>query len=276
MITAWGDAYYLAPPGVRVRSALHPLLRASGPVGLGLGVVAFALFLFLWLYPMRKVIPALAWTGSVGAWLRVHILAGIAVPLFAAVHAGWRFTGLIGLGYLSMLLVALSGAVGRYLYVRIPRRRNGLELSKDEIGNERRTLLTEIAVTTGEDPLAVERALAVEPATRGSGGGPLATLGRLLADDWARRRRLAALRRHWSRPAPAGPGLDAATIRRLTRLARHELGLAQQIEALEATRQVFALWHVVHRPFAILAFVAVVIHVAVAIVVGGIHPFGGR
>ena len=108
-ITAWGASYYFASPGVRVRSALHPLLRASGPVGLGLGVAAFALFLFLWLYPIRKSIPALAWTGSVGSWLRVHILAGIAVPLLAAVHAGWRFTGLIGLGYASMLLVALSG-----------------------------------------------------------------------------------------------------------------------------------------------------------------------
>ena len=275
-ITAWGASYYLASPAVRVRSALHPLLRASGPVGLGLGIAAFALFLFLWLYPIRKSIPALAWAGSVGSWLRVHILAGIAVPLLAAVHAGWRFTGLIGLGYASMLLVALSGAVGRYLYVRIPRQRDGLELTKDEIGNERRTLLTEIAVASGEDPVRVERELSVEASAGRDGGGPLATLARLVADDWARRRRLAALRRHWATPAPAGPGLDAATIRRLVALARRELGLAQQIEALEATRKVFALWHVVHRPFAILAFIAVLIHVVVAVVVGGVHPFAGR
>jgi len=274
-ITIWGATYYFASPGLRVRSVLHPLLRASGPVGLGLGILAFALFLFLWIYPLRKILPGLAWTGSVGAWLRLHILAGIAVPPLAAVHAGWRFNGLIGLGYLSMFLVALSGAVGRYLYVRIPRRRNGLELSKDEIGNERRSLLTEIAAASGEDPLLVERELAVEPAAASGGRGPLATLGRLLADDWARRRRLGALRRHWSTPPPAGPGLDRPTVRRLAGLARRELTLAQQIEALEATRQVFALWHVVHRPFAILAFIAVLIHVVVAIVVVGIHPFGG-
>jgi hypothetical protein len=272
-ITAWGAAYYFASPAVRVRSALHPLLRASGPVGLGLGVLAFALFLFLWLYPIRKSLPGLAWTGSVGAWLRVHILAGIAVPPLAAVHAGWRFTGLIGLGYLSLLLVALSGAVGRYLYVRIPRRRDGLELSRDEIAGERRSLLTEIAAATGEDPLAVERALATEPGRSGSDGAPFATLGRLLAEDRARRHRLTALRRRWSTPPPGGPGLDAATIRRVLRLARRELTLAQQIEALEATRRVFALWHVVHRPFAIVAFIAVVIHVVVAVVVGGVHPF---
>ena len=158
--------------------------------------------------------------------------------------------------------------------MRIPRRRNGLELSRDEIGNERRTLLTEIAAASGEDPLRVERELAVATAAARDGGGPLATIARLLADDWARWRRLAALRRHWATPRPAGPGLDRATIRRLTGLARRELGLAQQIEALEATRKVFALWHVVHRPFAVLALIAVVIHVVVAVVVGGIHPFG--
>jgi len=33
---------------------------------------------------------------------------------------------------------------------------------------------------------------------------------------------------------------------------------------------VFALWHVVHRPFAILALLAVVIHVVVAITIGGV------
>ena len=274
-ITAWGASYYFAPLDVRVRHALHSSLRASGTVGLALGVVAFALFLFLWLYPVRKALPALAWTGSVGAWLRVHILAGIAVPLFAAVHAGWRFTGLIGLGYASLLLVAMSGAVGRYLYVRIPRRRDGLELSREEAANERRTLLTEIAAESGEDPLAVERDLAVEPGSA-SGAGPLAILRRLVADDWRRRRRLAALRRRWATPPPGGPGLDRSTVRRLTGLARRELRLAQQIEALEATRRVFALWHVVHRPFAILAFLAVVIHVAVAVVVAGIHPFAGH
>jgi hypothetical protein len=273
-ITAWGFAYYAAPPGGRVRSPLHALLKPSGSVGLALGVVAFLLFLFLWLYPLRKSVRWLAWTGAVGAWLRIHILAGIAIPLLAAVHAGWRFDGLIGLGYASMLLVALSGVVGRYLYVRIPRSKSGLELSREEVANERRTLITEIAVTTGEDPIAVERILSPAAASGATPQGPLATLGRLVRDDWERRATLRRLRRRWSQAAPNGARLDRRTVSSLLGLARRELGLAQQLQALEATRRVFALWHVVHRPFAILALLAVVVHVVVAIAIGGVSFAG--
>jgi len=269
-ITAWGAAYYAAPLGGRVRSPLHALLKPSGTVGLALGVVAFALFLFLWLYPLRKSVRWLAWTGAVGAWLRIHILAGIAIPLLAAVHAGWRFDGLIGLGYASMLLVALSGVVGRYLYVRIPRSKSGLELTREEVANERRTLITEIAAATAEDPVAVERALSPDAGGRPAPQGLLATFARLFTDDWERRATLRRLRRRWSQAAPNGARLDRRTVATMLTLARRELGLAQQLQALEATRRVFALWHVVHRPFAILALLAVAIHVVVAITIGGV------
>jgi hypothetical protein len=269
-ITAWGAAYYAAPPGGRVRSPLHALLKPSGTVGLALGVVAFALFLFLWLYPLRKSVRWLAWTGAVGAWLRIHILAGIAIPLLAAVHAGWRFDGLIGLGYASMLLVALSGVVGRYLYVRIPRSKSGLELTREEVANERRTLITEIAATTAEDPIAVERGLSPDASGRPAPQGLLATFARLFTDDWERRATLRRLHRRWSKAAPNGARLDRRTVSAMLKLARRELALAQQIQALEATRRVFALWHVVHRPFAILALLAVAIHVVVAITIGGV------
>jgi hypothetical protein len=42
---------------------------------------------------------------------------------------------------------------------------------------------------------------------------------------------------------------------------------------LDATRRVFGLWHVVHRPFAIMAFIAVAVHVVVAVLVGAVRPF---
>ena len=37
------------------------------------------------------------------------------------------------------------------------------------------------------------------------------------------------------------------------------------------SRRVFAWWHVAHRPFALTALLAVVIHVVVALWVGGVQ-----
>jgi len=266
-VTAWGIAYYAAPVAERVRSPLHALLRPSGPVGQSFGILGLALFLFMWLYPMRRSIKWLAWTGALGSWMRIHIVAGLSLPVLVAVHAGWRFDGLIGLGYGSMLLVSLSGIVGRYLYVRIPRSQNGIELSIDESVGRRRALVTEIAAALDRDPVLVTRALeaTLEPAPA---RGLLGALRRLALDDLHRWLAVRALRRMWSVPGRGGTRVDPGTISRVLKLARREIALGQQLRMLEGTQRLFRFWHVAHRPVAITALLAVIIHVAVAVAMG--------
>lgn len=259
--------YYLAPVGTRVRSPLHDLLRPSGEVGQAFGVLALALLLFLWIYPFRRMLGNARALGSVGGWLRIHTFAGMAIPLIAAVHAGWRFSGLIGLGYLAMLIVSLSGYVGRYLYTRIPRSRTGLELTREEIAGRRRALITEIADRLQRSPQDVERAL--ETAARTAPVvGTLSTMRRLLSDDLTRWRAAGALRREWGASRSGVRAVDPRTLRQAVRLARDEIRLAQQARLLEATQRVFRYWHVAHRPVAITGLLAVLIHVGVAFAMG--------
>lgn len=268
-ITAWGASYYFASMGVRLRHPLHALLKPAGTVGLGLGVLGFALFLFMWLYPFRKAVKWLAWTGPLGGWMRVHVVAGLALPAIVAVHAGWRFDGLIGLGYLSMFVVSLSGIVGRYLYTHIPRSRNGLEMSMEDVIGERRALITNLAAATGMVPAEIERRLAVDPRPY-DGLDPIRTIARMMQDDVQRWRVLAELKRELSRPKAGHAALAGTELRDTLRLAREEMKLTQQVRMLDATRKVFGYWHVAHRPFAITALIAVIVHVVVAMWIGGI------
>jgi hypothetical protein len=276
LVTAWGIPYYMAPAAERLRHPLHGLLKSSGPVGLAFGVLALLLFVFMWLYPLRKTAKWLAWTGPLGNWMDVHIVMGLALPGIAAVHAGWRFEGLIGWGMLAMVVVSLSGIVGRYLYTHIPRSRTGLELSLEEAGGQRRALLTNLAVATGLAPQELERELALDPRPY-EGLGLVRTFLRLAADDWRRWRTLHRLSKQWSRGSAGHAALHGEELDGALKLARHEMALAQQLRALEATRRVFAWWHVAHRPFALTALFAVIIHVAVAVWVGGVRldVFGG-
>jgi len=184
-VLVYGAPYYRLPMAERVRDPLHAWLRPSGYIGQSAGIVALAIFAFLWLYPLRKRYRWLAWTGSVARWLDVHVSAALLLPILVAVHAAWRFGGLIGLGFWAMMLVWTSGLVGRYLYARIPRSRNGVELSRDEIAAERKRLLQTIATTTGLDVTAVEESLHADPPPAGL--GPAATILRMVRDDLARR-----------------------------------------------------------------------------------------
>lgn len=265
LVNIAGLPYYRLSLAERVRSPLHAWLRPSGMIGQSAGILALLIFAFLWMYPLRKKYRALAFTGSLARWLDVHILAAIGLPLLLAIHAGWRFDGIVGLGYFAMLIVCASGVVGRYLYVRIPRSRSGVASSREEVAIERRTLITDIAAETGLDPFVVEQALSVS----GPAGSTSVwrTLLHLLSDDITRWRMTRALRKRLRETRGAKP-LDTETVDRVVRLASREISLAQQLRMLDATQRVFRYWHVAHRPFAVTALVAVAIHVAVVIAVG--------
>lgn len=261
-----GAPYYLLPMAARVRNPLHPWLKPSGYIGQSAGLLALALFLFLWLYPLRKKFRWLAFTGAIARWLDAHVLAALGLPLLVAVHAAWRFGGVIGLGFWSMMVVWLSGLVGRYLYARIPRSRAGVELTREEIAARRAAMLVQISQHSGLDHATIDTALqpAVASARR---TGIWGTLTRMIADDFARWAAERRLRKAWHARGRRG-SMDRRAVRLVLRLVRQEVKLAQQVRMLDATHAVFRYWHVFHRPLAIAALLAVVIHVAVVVALG--------
>lgn len=266
-VTIVGAPYYLAPLAERVRHPFHSWLRPSGYVGQSAGILLFLGFLFLWLYPLRKRARWLSFSGSVGKWLDVHIVVGLTLPILGAVHASWRFNGLIGLGYLAMLVVVGSGIIGRYIYSRIPRSRKGVALGLDEATKQRMQLLVELANVTGLEREVVSSVLAASPVpSRGLGLG--GTLMQMMRDDFARRRAAREIVRRWKNLGADRPPLDRQALHSLLRTARRQMALSQQARLLDATQSLFRFWHVAHLPVAITAAIAVTIHVVVAVLFG--------
>jgi len=263
-ICAFGFPYYTLPLAERVRHPLHQWLRPSGYIGQSAGLLALAIFLLLWLYPVRKKFRSLAFTGTIARWLDVHVHVALALPLLVAVHAAWRFGGVIGLGFWSMFVVWLSGIVGRYIYVRVPRGKAGVELSLEEIATERKALLEQVAAQTGLEPAVVERTLAADPVSA-SRLGVVRTLGRLVADDIERRRAVRQLSRLCRE---RGRSVSRPALTRALKLARREMALTQHARMLDATHDLLRYWHVAHRPVAVAALVAVLVHVGVVVAVG--------
>jgi hypothetical protein len=265
-LSIWGSGYYFASPQDRVRHPLHHLLRPSGLVGQTAGILTFLGFLFLWLYPLRKRIGARRGFGPLPKWLDVHIVVGLTICLFGAVHSAWRFDGIIGLGWWAMFVVALSGVVGRYVYVHIPRGRNGLELSAEELAQQRRQLLMELAGITGLQEELVASELAADPPRAGL--SVIGGLVQMIRDDFSRRLAVRRLRRRCKELVAEGADFDPHALDRIADLARHQMSLAQQARLLDRTQSIFRYWHVFHRPVALTALLAVVVHVVVVVVLG--------
>lgn len=262
MINIAGASYYFAPSTARPRHPFHSFLKPSGVVGQTAGILAFVIFVFLWLYPLRKKVRSLAWTGTIARWLDVHVTTAIGLPLLLTIHAAWRADGVIGLGFGAMLVVCASGVVGRYLYVRIPRAKSGVEMSRDELSTLRTSLLVDIAAGLKMPIEEVTKALT--PPDRAPATSVLQVLERLFLDDIRRMARTRQLSREWG----SRPGADRAAIAKVAKLASREMALADQTAMLDATQRVFRYWHIAHMPFALTALIAVTIHVIVVIAMG--------
>ena len=135
-LSVYGFRYYTLPLELRPFSPLHSQLRSSGTIGLKLGILSVCLFGFLFLYPLRKRWKWLSTIGNTRRWLNVHVALGIFTPLVVTFHTGFRWHGVAGTAYWSMMAVALSGFVGRYIYAKVPRSISSVALSMTDLQNQ--------------------------------------------------------------------------------------------------------------------------------------------
>ena len=104
-------------------------IPAAGELfGHGLGIFGFILMLMTeTLYSLRKRTRSASW-GRMSSWLQFHIFTGLVGPYMVLLHTSWKFNGLAGAVTLLTIIIVLSGIIGRYIYTRIPRTLDGLEI----------------------------------------------------------------------------------------------------------------------------------------------------
>jgi hypothetical protein len=181
-------------------------------------------------------------------------------------HSSFKFNGLVSVAYWSMVAVTLSGVVGRYLYVRIPRGLRGIELTKTELDARADDLAQRLGAADLPEPLLAriaefERRAVPSP-------GQVGWLG-LLTGDLRMRSEFAALRREIDRS-----GISPELLGSAVQLIAERSNLLRQAAYLTKTKPLFDLWHVFHMPLVYVMFAIVAVHVAVAVYLGYL-PFAG-
>ncbi len=262
---AWaGSAYYLTPVLERPRHELYWLYKPGGTLGLAFGIVGASLMIAMLLYSVRKRVAGLRRFAHLKSWLHFHIFCGVVGPLFIVLHSSFKVQGLVSLSFWSMVVVALSGFVGRYLYGLIPRARSGDELTlaeaTDRIEGLRERLqcdfhlsddeLSELAAITGWGLGGDRRRKSL-----------LTTLMQLPFHGLLVRLRLRRLA-----GGIDGPGRSVAGDlgRNLARAAT----LERRVRLWDEGHRLFYYWHLFHKPFSIIMYVFMAIHIAVAVATG--------
>jgi len=273
-LAIFGIDYYRLDLAERVESPLHAVLRPSGTIGLRLGMLGVVLFLLLFLYPLRKRWRWLASIGKTKHWLDFHSLIGITAPIIITFHASFKFSGLAGIAYWIMIAVALSGFIGRYLYTLIPRSLHATELTAGELDSQTAELSEQLSKQEIFQAEHLALLLEVPSPAQVRRMSLISVLWTIFHLDLRRPFLVSRLRRRIltaSESLRTFGGFRASSHRDLEAVianVRLQARLRTKVAFLDRLRQMFHLWHVIHRPFSFSFALLVLVHIGVVVMLG--------
>ena len=261
-VAVHGYAYYLTPRELRPFERDYDRMKPSGSYSHGLGILGASMIIIgVSTYSTRKRWRA-AWNlGKLSHWLEFHIFLCLLGPTLVVFHTTFKAGGVAAISLWTMLSVASSGIIGRFLYSQIPKNLQGNELTAGQITNELDRLGSKLSATPLGDQVTKVIFKSFEslpkPKNIGETAAALAKLGAL---------RL-RIRRHVS-------ALVAARVH--SKASAHELlvtstalaALIQKSLVLNQVGKLFYYWHAVHIPFTIIMFITLAAHIAVTVMLG--------
>lgn len=266
---AWqGLPYYLTPIAERPRHPLYWDYKPGGRMGLLFGITGASMMVLMLLYSVRKRLPFARRFGPVASWLDYHIFLGIGGPLFILLHCSFKVQGLVALSFWSMIAVALSGIAGRFLYRQIPRSSAGDELSRGEVEAGDRDLTRRLSSEYGLSDEALARLDEIANASAAPDASLLRLALGLPFDLWTMRRRLRSFRRQHLAPAGAPGATPSADRHRFEQMVGAKVKIHRRLALWQRVRELFHYWHVFHKPFAVIMYLFMAVHIGVAWMTG--------
>jgi hypothetical protein len=244
---------------------LTDYLTPRSGAGYALGIIGGSLMLLLLVYPLRKRMESLRFLGSNKFWFRFHMILGVAGPICIVYHCCYRLGATnSNVALVSMLIVAGSGLIGRYLYTRIHHGLYGHKVSLTELRTEAEQLkqrsdgisrvLPDFTARLDKAELRISRGLWLVP--KAVSAAALYYFGRAGMRRYVHRTLRSAAAT--SRPIAWQRG---ALTQSAERYADSRLMASRRVAEFASCERLFGLWHVLHVPLFGMLFVAGIIHV---------------
>ena len=162
-------------------------------------------------------------------------------------HTSWKFNGLAGVLMLMTLIVVISGFVGRYFYTAVPRSLDGTAMGNDQIHQEMLQNRQQLDKWRQSQP---ELVLLVEE---------------LIASQRSRVGDYLSARSRWKQIEQAQTGANRSLVRYMRDSLERQYLLDRQLERLDTTRRLLAVWHTLHVPLGVVLFTVAFVHIGAAL-----------
>jgi hypothetical protein len=257
-----GSSYYRTGLEERVYHPDHVTLKPSGKLGHAFGI-AGSLFMIIGMvsYMARKRYRFLSRMGLLKHWLEFHIFLCTLGPVLVLFHTSYKFGGLVAISFWSMVAVFLSGIIGRFIYIQIPRTVDGREMSLNEVKGMKSDVAEIVRNNYRLDEesykiLSESLKKKVELYT----SNPVSRYIKKYIDD---KRTVRSVKKVFRKNK-----MPESEFKKAIKLVKDDISLNRRIERLDTMRNLFRYWHVAHLPFALVMLIIMVIHVGVTILFG--------
>lgn len=260
MLVIEGMGYYQTSLEERFFHENHQSFKPSGAIGHGLGIIGSALMMIgVFVYMTRKRWRSLSRIGLLKYWLEFHIFMCTLGPILVLFHTAFKFGGIVSISFWSMVAVFISGIIGRFIYLQIPRSIEGRMLSLYEVRQLRQDLSQKLSETLGDESEMLQQILDARQDSITTNADKKAPSSSRLSE----RKIVRSIRQ-----LMVEKGVEKKHQRNIIQLLRNDFALEHRIKRLALMQNLFRYWHVAHLPFAILMLVIMLIHVGVTITFG--------
>ncbi len=262
LLVYWGHSYYATGLEERPFHHDHSMLKPSGPIGHGLGILGTLLVLIgVFSYIGRKKNKFLPRVGALKYWLEFHIFLCSVGPLLILFHTAFKFGGIVSISFWSMVAVVLSGVIGRFIYIQIPRTIQGREMSLAEIKDMKDNMNQGLKNKYGLNESTYQKLMMVTQGQNQQTGPGEDSTTKGSKDN-------KSTIRSEVKKIISESKLSGRDRKGVMKLFRNEMKVNNRIRRLQLMQTLFKHWHVAHLPFALIMLVIMVIHVAITITFG--------
>jgi len=246
-LTYTGYSYYQTSLEERFYHPHYNWFKSSGVYGQGLGIIGTLMILFgVTIYIARKRYNFLSRYLRLKYLLEFHIFLCVLGPILILFHTAFKFGGIVSIAFWSMVVVVLSGIIGRYIYIQIPRTIEGRELSLSEVKNMKIDLALFLNEKFKLSNHIIEMIISLTNEQVDTTKTTVSGLKKVLRLN----------------------KLPKTEIRTIIKMVKKEKALSGKIARLQTMQKLLKYWHVLHMPFALIMLVIVIIHVIVTIALG--------
>lgn len=242
---------------------------AEEGVGYALGIIGGSLMLALLLYPLRKRYKILRFMGNIKAWFGLHMIFGVVGPVLILFHANFSLGSTnSNVAFFSMLIVAISGVIGRYIYTKIHHGLYGQKIELAQLKNRLRDNQQDMSALLNLNPAARDEIFDFVDHVLTPPKGLLHSTLRIMSVGWRSRRLVSKIKKSTRQKLSEVQSENDMTnkekrdmVRIIARETDHFLQRARRVVEFNFYERMFALWHVLHLPLFFMLVIAAFVHV---------------